>query len=134
MLLNMFFPRCLRKARSQVRICVQTPTLHPGAIYGGSKSITTEKKTQTAVDRLLTYAASKTRLTFAPLSCFRPQGLRALQTSYMSEQQLAYFGSNPSNNSNNCMAELLLLLERFKQREIQLVPKSIISLHKLLPG
>lgn len=27
----------------------------------------------------------------------------------------------------------LLLLERFKQREIQLVPKSVISLHKLLP-
>lgn len=121
------------KSQKLVRIYVQASTLHPGTIYGGSKSITTEKKTQTAADRRLTYVVSKTLLAFAPLFCFRLQGLRALQTSYMSEQQLAYFGTNPKNNSNNCMAELLLL-ERFKQREIQLVPKSIISLHKLLPG
>jgi len=107
--------------------------LYPGAIYNESKSIKTVKKTQTAVDRLLTYVASKTLLAFAPLFCFRLQGLRAFQTSYTSEQQLAYFGSNPSNNSNNCMADLLLR-ERYKQREIHLVPKSIISLHKLLPG
>lgn len=121
------------KSQKLVRTDVQAPTLHPGAIYGGSKSIATENQTQSAADRLLTYVASKTLLAFAPLFCFRLQGLRALQTSYMSEQQLAYFGSNPSNNSNSYMAELLLL-ERFKQREIQLVPKSIISLHKLLPG
>lgn len=75
------------KSQKPVRIYVQAPTLHPGAIYGEVKSITTEKKkTQTAADRLLTYVASKTLFAFAPLFCFRLQGLGALQTSYMSEQ------------------------------------------------
>lgn len=42
-----------------VRIHAQTPTLHPTVIDSGSKSVTTEKKTQTGAERL-TYAVSKT--------------------------------------------------------------------------
>lgn len=47
----------------------------------------------------------------------------------MPEEHLAYFRSNPSSKSINCMAELLLL-EKFKQREALQVLKSIISLQK----
>lgn len=131
---HFFFPMLPEESRNLVRIYVQAPTtLHPGAIYSESMSIMTEKKTQTASGRLLSYVASKALLAFTPLFCFRLQGLGALQISYTFEQKRVDFGSNPSNNSNNCKAELLLL-ERLKQREIQLVPKSIISLHKLLLG
>lgn len=47
------------KRQKSVRIDVQALMLHPRVIYGGSKSVTTEKKTQTAADRL-TCAVSKT--------------------------------------------------------------------------
>lgn len=48
------------------------------------KSVTTEKKTQTAADGLLPYVASETLLLFG----FRLQGLRALQAPFMSERIL----------------------------------------------
>lgn len=114
-----------------VRIYVQAPMLHPTVIYGGSKSVTTEKKTQTGVERL-TYAVSKT--CWCLFLCFildrRTQG-----TFSMPKEHLVYFERNQSSKSINCMAELLLL-ERFKQREALQVPKSTNSLqkwHKKLP-
>lgn len=119
------FPILPEKRQKPVRIYVQTLTLHPAVIYGGSKSVTTEKGTQTAADRLI-YAVSKTCWCLVLCSVLdrRTQG-----TSSMPEEHLAYLGSNPSNNSINCMAELLLL-EKFKQKETQQVPKNIISLHR----
>lgn len=123
------FPILPEKCQKPVRIYVQTLTLHPAVIYGGSKTVTTEKGTQTEADRLI-YAVSKTCWCLVLCSVLdrRTQG-----TSSMPEEHLVYLGSNPSNNSINCMAELLLL-EKFKQKETQQVPKNIISLHRWLLG